>query len=191
MNVRTWQERLAPHQDNVGIDSLRNKFMQAEIDELRQRLGILESENAQRNKLTAHFANKKQRPASEDFDFYPASPFDYAPHPPSRQCDCECCQQSFLQDEVADGQRTRHRNRSEHGIIYAHASRMAGATYPTDLLTCSACHTGTLGPSQALQSTYTGSPDFPDGEVVTMSPGGPGRLVDCLKCQSCGHSVSL
>ena len=41
----------------------------------------------------------------------------------------------------------------------------------------------------ALEQTYTGSPDFPGGEVVTMSPGGPGRLVECMKCEKCGWSV--
>ena len=41
----------------------------------------------------------------------------------------------------------------------------------------------------ALEQTYTGSPDFPGGEVVTMSPGGPGRLVECMKCERCGWSV--
>ena len=41
----------------------------------------------------------------------------------------------------------------------------------------------------AMESTYTGSPDFPGGEVVTLSAGGPGRLVECgRKCVDCGHS---
>ena len=41
----------------------------------------------------------------------------------------------------------------------------------------------------AMESTYTGSPDFPGGEVVTMHEGGPGRLVECgRKCVDCGHS---
>lgn len=44
-------------------------------------------------------------------------------------------------------------------------------------------------PGVALMSTVTGMADFSDGEVVTMHPGGPGLLVDCLKCPSCGHSL--
>lgn len=41
----------------------------------------------------------------------------------------------------------------------------------------------------AMESTYTGSSDFPGGEVVTMHEGGPGRLVECgRKCVDCGHS---
>ncbi len=42
----------------------------------------------------------------------------------------------------------------------------------------------------ALEQTYTGSPDFPGGEAVTMSPGGSGRLVECMKCEKCGWSVT-
>lgn len=41
----------------------------------------------------------------------------------------------------------------------------------------------------ALVSTGLGVPDFPGGDIVTVSPGGPGRLVACLKCSACGHSV--
>lgn len=28
------------------------------------------------------------------------------------------------------------------------------------------------------------------GEVVTLSPGGPGQMIDCIKCSACGHSVN-
>ena len=42
----------------------------------------------------------------------------------------------------------------------------------------------------AIESTLCGMPDFPGGEVVTVSPGGPGRVIDCLKCGKCGHSVT-
>ena len=46
--------------------------------------------------------------------------------------------------------------------------------------------------SQAMSSTWRGVPDFPgDNYAVTLSPGGPGRLVDCLKCPECGWSVSV
>lgn len=47
-----------------------------------------------------------------------------------------------------------------------------------------------MKPSKAIAQTYGGSPDFPGGTVVTMSPEGPGKLIDCLKCEKCGHSVS-
>lgn len=49
---------------------------------------------------------------------------------------------------------------------------------------------GKMKPSKAIEQTWRGSADFPGMEVVTMSPGGPGRLVDCLKCECCGHSVT-
>jgi hypothetical protein len=45
-------------------------------------------------------------------------------------------------------------------------------------------------PGVAMAQTYGGIPDFHGHEVVTMSPSGPGVLVDCLKCNVCGHSVT-
>lgn len=47
-----------------------------------------------------------------------------------------------------------------------------------------------MKPSKAIAQTYGGIPDFAGGHVVTMSPGGPGKLIDCLKCVNCGHSIS-
>lgn len=55
--------------------------------------------------------------------------------------------------------------------------------------TCRKCG-GDMRPGSAIENTYTGSPDFPGGDVVTISPGGPGRLVDCMKCAACGWSVT-
>lgn len=49
---------------------------------------------------------------------------------------------------------------------------------------------GEMKPGKAIEQTYSGSPDFIGGAVVTMSPGGKGRLIDCLKCEKCGHSVT-
>lgn len=44
---------------------------------------------------------------------------------------------------------------------------------------------------KAIQQTLTGSPDFPgDTRGITMSPGGSGKLIDCLKCEKCGWSVT-
>lgn len=45
-------------------------------------------------------------------------------------------------------------------------------------------------PGKAIEQTYTGIADFPGSEIVTMSPGGGGKLVDCLKCSKCGHSIT-
>lgn len=53
---------------------------------------------------------------------------------------------------------------------------------------CSKC-CGDMKPGVAIAQTYVGSEDFPGGDVVTMSPGGPGRMTECMKCESCGHSV--
>lgn len=60
-------------------------------------------------------------------------------------------------------------------------------------ITADACYRcgGHLRPGIAMQSTFTGRPDFADGEVVTMSPGGPGRIVRCMKCVACGSSVAM
>ena len=43
----------------------------------------------------------------------------------------------------------------------------------------------------AIIQTYTfGEPDFfGDTRGITASPGGPGKIVECLKCESCGWSV--
>lgn len=53
---------------------------------------------------------------------------------------------------------------------------------------CKKCG-GEMGPGEAMQNTLRGVPDFADGQAVTMSYGGPGKLVDCLKCKECGWSV--
>lgn len=58
-----------------------------------------------------------------------------------------------------------------------------------DVSRCRKCG-GQMKPGKAIQQTYTGMPDFPNGAVVTLSAGGPGRLVDCDKCEKCGHSVA-
>lgn len=46
--------------------------------------------------------------------------------------------------------------------------------------------------SKAIAQTFTsGLPDFPGQKYgITFSPGGPGKLIDCLKCQECGWSVT-
>lgn len=49
---------------------------------------------------------------------------------------------------------------------------------------------GQMRRGKAIAQTFDGVPDFPGGEVVTISPSGPGRLIDCLKCSTCGHSVT-
>lgn len=43
----------------------------------------------------------------------------------------------------------------------------------------------------AMESTLTGAPDFINGECVTLSEGGPGRLVAVMKCTECGWSYRL
>lgn len=63
-----------------------------------------------------------------------------------------------------------------------------GSGHVDDVRRCKHCHTS-MAPGIAIEQTYTGAPDFPGGEVVTMSPGGPGKLIECLKCPQCGWSV--
>ena len=55
---------------------------------------------------------------------------------------------------------------------------------------CKKCN-GKMKPGKAMQQTYTGIGDFNDNDdVCTVSPGGPGKLIDCLKCEDCGWSVT-
>ena len=44
----------------------------------------------------------------------------------------------------------------------------------------------------ATEQTYVGGmPDFAgDRHSSTFSAGGTGRVIDCMKCPSCGHSVT-
>ena len=55
---------------------------------------------------------------------------------------------------------------------------------------CKKC-SGEMKEGVAIQNTLTGLPDFHgDKHAVTLSPGGPGRLIDCMKCSACGWSVT-
>lgn len=55
---------------------------------------------------------------------------------------------------------------------------------------CGRCKVEML-PSVALEDVLTGVGDFhASDDVVTLSPSGRVRMVDCLKCPSCGRSVT-
>ena len=59
--------------------------------------------------------------------------------------------------------------------------------------TCRKCRKA-LGRGIALQQTYRRSADFVGdfpGRGVTMSAGGPGKIVECLKCPECGWSTTV
>ena len=59
-------------------------------------------------------------------------------------------------------------------------------------MNCPKCKVPML-PGKAMQSTWVGSPDFPgqDGteHECTMNAGGPGKLINCIKCPECGYSI--
>ena len=56
--------------------------------------------------------------------------------------------------------------------------------------TCKKCG-GTMKPGKAIAQTWTGIPDFPgDKHCVTISPDGSGKLIDCVKCEKCGWSLT-
>jgi len=56
--------------------------------------------------------------------------------------------------------------------------------------TCKKCG-GAMKPGKAIAQTWTGLPDFPgDKHCVTLSPGGSGKLIDCMKCEECGWSMT-
>lgn len=56
---------------------------------------------------------------------------------------------------------------------------------------CPRCKQGKLRPGKAIEQTWVGGiGDFDMNEPgITMSAGGPGRLINCLKCDACGHSI--
>ena len=56
---------------------------------------------------------------------------------------------------------------------------------------CSRCG-GKMEPGQALGQTLVGGGlDFPgDNAPVTLHAGGPGKMIDCLKCEDCGWSIT-
>lgn len=54
---------------------------------------------------------------------------------------------------------------------------------------CKKCG-GAMIDGQYIEETLSGEPDFPDGEIVTLSPGGPGKISQCRKCVKCGWSAT-
>lgn len=92
-------------------------------------------------------------------------------------------------------------SRDIEGLVFHHPDgRMAkikkrdyglGRKYMSrgDMAVCRKCG-GKMKPGQALGQTCIGFPDFIGGEVITLSPGGPGYLIDCLKCEKCGYSIT-
>lgn len=55
---------------------------------------------------------------------------------------------------------------------------------------CKKCG-GKMQTGQAIEQTWTGRPEWPGDTIYTMSPGGPGKLIDCWKCGECGHSETI
>ena len=58
------------------------------------------------------------------------------------------------------------------------------ASYPQ----CPKCHSS-MGDGKVLLNIFGGYSDFPGDSIVTMSPTGDAKLVDCWKCSICGHSI--
>jgi hypothetical protein len=50
---------------------------------------------------------------------------------------------------------------------------------------------GSMVDGKALIDVYGGIPDFIGGDVVTVSPTGNAKMVHCLKCETCGHSIAF
>lgn len=63
------------------------------------------------------------------------------------------------------------------------------ATLEQEASKCKRCG-GIMRPGIAMGQTWSaGIPDFPGQDTcITMSPGGPGRVIDCMKCEACGWS---
>lgn len=67
---------------------------------------------------------------------------------------------------------------------------MVGGTCAHEEIICSKCG-GNMDKGKAIEQTYIGIPDFiGSDDVVTVSPGGSGKLIDCLKCSECGRSIT-
>jgi len=49
---------------------------------------------------------------------------------------------------------------------------------------------GIMLPGVALESTLVAGDKDLGGDGITVSPGGPGKLIPCIKCSSCGWSVT-
>ena len=51
---------------------------------------------------------------------------------------------------------------------------------------------GRMLPGIATDQTYVGgTPDFPgDSHASTFHAGGPGKVIECQKCENCGWSVT-
>lgn len=80
---------------------------------------------------------------------------------------------------------------SIQGTLYGENVEYIRADLSPDTSKCRKCGAG-MNPGKALAQTYVGGmPDFP-GEThsSTFSAGGPGEMVDCLKCLKCGWSVT-
>lgn len=57
---------------------------------------------------------------------------------------------------------------------------------------CRRCDVQMVDGLALAQTLVPGAPDFiGDTEASTYSVGGPGELIDCWKCPSCGHSIAL
>lgn len=51
---------------------------------------------------------------------------------------------------------------------------------------------GKMRPGKAIRQTWVGVPDFVgEDHVCTLSPGGHGELIDCMKCPVCGYSITI
>ncbi len=83
-----------------------------------------------------------------------------------------------------------------HGDLRGRDEFLAGDPGPYEperadpLRTCKRCG-GNMLHGHALRNSLSGVPDFTgDPYPVTVSPTGPAVVVPCLKCLSCGYSVT-
>ena len=61
----------------------------------------------------------------------------------------------------------------------------------TDRLLCHRCDVEMVAGTALAQTYVVGSPDSPgDERASTFSAGGPGKMIECWKCPTCGRSVS-
>ncbi len=72
----------------------------------------------------------------------------------------------------------------EHGAVRKLSlDEMFSVMHPKNC--CPKCG-GAMRDGIKMEQTWIGAEDL--GDICTMSPGGQGNLVECLKCIKCGHS---
>ena len=100
-----------------------------------------------------------------------------------------CAHHHYELDQGRTMSRTERVEMFNHAYIRTVAELRKYGLWPENICPKLFCG-GQMVRGVAIEQTSTGSPDFAGGEVITVSPGGPGKLISCVKCVKCGFSVT-